>query len=215
MKKNKKLIMNSDYDYYALKMPICFASNNSQTRFWDYTMLRNCVWQVAYGDDKTEFSDFVDFMCVAVRKNNTPDEKNDFVFYNNLSSENKGITLRGDAIGCACPPDDEIFFDFEKVDQEVERIDILISLFEAENNKMDFSPITKMRVRIESDKDDLFYGQTSEHVFQYDYAEFPTDNTVVKIGSLYKEDFGWKYEPIIEELNRNIIETLRSYGFNV
>ena len=65
----KELIINSDYDYYANKNLICYASNNSNDSSWEYKLFHNCEWQVAFEDDQSVQSfDFdVDFLCIAKR----------------------------------------------------------------------------------------------------------------------------------------------------
>ena len=46
--KKKRLVTNTDYEYYGSKNPICDASNNSISESCNYAFTRNCEWQMAY-----------------------------------------------------------------------------------------------------------------------------------------------------------------------
>lgn len=215
--KNKELIVNADYEYYASKRPICYASNNSESSFCDYVMKSNCEWQVAfeYDDSNRPFDFDVDFLCIAKRDGCVPDDCEDVVFWNNISSANHGIQMMGDSIGDACPPNEIFWIDFNNINSSVVQIDFLITLFAAEEQGIDFSLINKLRMRIEGDKDDMLFEMRANVVFQYDLVMFPHKHTVVKLGSLMKEKCGWSYKPVVEGFEMNLIEVVRTYGFDV
>lgn len=213
----KELIINSDYDYYAYKNSICYASNNSNENSWEYRLLHNCEWQVAFDYDKSvqSFDYDVDFLCIAKRKSNKANDSKDLVFWNNAYSENRGIIMMGDNIGGACPPDEGFWVDFGKIDSDVIRIDFLMTLYFAENKDISFSSLIKLRTRIIGDKKELMLGEESSNVFQYDYTSFPCDCSVVKLGCLIREKGGWRYKPTTEGFNINLKDVIKTYGFDV
>ena len=214
--KSKRLIENSDYRWGTSETPIRYASNNSKSKTWDYVMKHNCEWQAVfeYACDNKKASQFaVDVFCVALGDNRIPDINNDIVFYGNKTSENNGIQTMIDIIGGASYPDEVYWIDFTKIDNNIIRIEFLLCIYMAEEKGLDFTSLTKLRVRVEGDKESVF-GHIPIDIFQYDIDEIPCTCSVIKIGSLLRDPYGWSYNTTVEGYNMGLVEVLEAYGFN-
>ena len=221
----KELITNSDFEQHSsfrgpvVGGPICYASNNSDENCREYRTFHNCAWKIAIEDNTLDssFSESeIDCLYIAVRNSGVPHE-DDLVFWNNKISGDEGIVLFGGWPAGNYPPHSITLFNFDKIDPDIKQIDFLLAIYDAEPRKLDFSELTKIRVRIESDKKDFdlnaAYGEECENIYQYDIASIPYESNVLKIGSFVRDPDGWIYKPVVEGFDKGLKEVLPKYGF--
>lgn len=140
----------------------------------------------------------------------------DFVFYGNLESGNGAVKHTGDNLeGSDGITDDEvIFIDFTKLPNRVERIDVAVTIYDAELRKQNFGQIDKCYIRvakmIESQN-----PQNAVEVLKYEMNEDFDKETALIVGSFYKYKNAWKFKAIGSGWNKGHKALVENYGLEV
>lgn len=114
-------------------------------------------------------------------------EKN-FVFFNNLKSPCGSVTHKGDNLTGAGDGDDEVIeVDLEKVPEDVDSINVIVNIYQADARKQNFGQVKNAFARI-------FDTETKTEVLKYDLSEDFSSETVVMFGRLYRHNGAWKFE---------------------
>ncbi|MBR8826728.1 MAG: TerD family protein [Gomphosphaeria aponina SAG 52.96 = DSM 107014] len=115
-----------------------------------------------------------------------------FVFYNNLTSPDpdQSVKLMGDNQTGAGEGDDEVIIvDLRKVPQEVQKIAITVTIYEAEKRHQNFGQVRNAYVR-------LVDVQTKAEVLRYDLQEDYSTETALIMAELYRKDGEWRINAV-------------------
>jgi tellurium resistance protein TerD len=147
-------------------------------------------WDVNRTDTGTEFDLDVSVFLLGTNEKIVSDKH--FIFYNNLTSPDpdKSIQLMGDNRTGAGEGDDEgMVVDFRKVPQDVEKIVITVTIYDADKRKQNFGQVSNAYVR-------LLNVETKEEVLRYDLDEDFSIETAIIMAEIYRKDGEWRVNAV-------------------
>ncbi len=138
----------------------------------------------------------------------------DFVFYNNLSARNGAVVHNGDnRTGEGDGDDETILIDFSKVPQEIEKIAITVTIFDAQQKNQNFGQVSNSYVRVlKIDNPD---DQGGEEVLRFDLVEEFSIETALVVCEIYRYNGDWKFNAVAAGYQGGLEALCRSYGVNV
>lgn len=138
----------------------------------------------------------------------------DFVFYNNLSARNGAVQHTGDnRTGEGDGDDEAIIIDFTKIPQEIQKIAVTVTIFDAQAKNQNFGQVSNSYVRIVkiANPDD----QNGEEVLRFDLVEEFSIETALVVCEIYRYNGDWKFNAVAAGYQGGLEALCRSYGVNV
>lgn len=133
----------------------------------------------------------------------------DFIFYNNLETEQGCIKHLGDAIGGEAEGDDEeIHLDLEMMPYDVEKIAFAVTIHNASERKQTFGIIKNAFIRIVNE-------DTKVEIARFDLSEDASEQNAMVFGELEREGMGWKFKAIGTGHDGGLYKIAHEYGVNV
>lgn len=133
--------------------------------------------------------------------------KEDIVYFGNLSHKSGTIRHMGDNLTGAGDGDDEqILIDLAKIPQEYDRLVFVVNIYQAVQRKQHFGLIQNAFIR-------LVDGRNNNEMCKYDLTEDYSGMTAMIFGEVYRRDGEWKFnaigqgtnDPGISELSKRYI----------
>lgn len=138
----------------------------------------------------------------------------DFIFYNNLESRNGAVVHTGDnRIGEEKIDNEVIMIDFSKLPDDIQRISIVVTIYDAEERKQNFGQVSNAYIRIAKMEDE--FDDVGEHVLKFDLENEFSSETALVIAEIYKENCEWKFKAIASGYQGGLESIVRSFGGNV
>ncbi len=147
-------------------------------------------WDVKNTDTGSDFD--LDASAFLLDKNEKLISEQHFIFYNNLTSPDpdKSVQLMGDNLTGEGEGDDEVIIvDLRKVPQEVAKIAITVTIYDAEKRKQNFGQVQNAFVR-------LVDVQSKKEVLRYDLQEDYSIETALIMAELYRKDGDWRVNAV-------------------
>jgi len=147
-------------------------------------------WDVNTTDTGTDFD--LDVSVFLLGDNDKLVSDKHFIFYNNLVSpdSDQSIKLLGDNRTGEGEGDDEgLIVDLRKVPSDVAKIEVTVTIYEADKRKQNFGQVTNAYIR-------LVDVQTKEEVLRYDLTEDFSVETAVIMAELYRKDGDWRLNAV-------------------
>lgn len=133
----------------------------------------------------------------------------DFVFYNNLATENGALRHLGDNTSGEGEGDDEqIHVALEELPFDVERISFSVSIHNAEERKQNFGMIKNAFIRIVNE-------DTCAELARFDLSEDASDDNAMVFGEMVREGISWKFRALGQGGNGGLYRIAREFGVNV
>jgi tellurium resistance protein TerD len=133
----------------------------------------------------------------------------DFVFYNNLESEDKAIRHKGDStIGEADGDDEIIEIDLETMAFDVEKVAFTVTIHNAEERQQNFGLIKDAYIRIEN-------LETGQELARFDLTEDAAQDNGIVFGELVRDVSRWKFRALGTGSNGGLYRIARDFGVNV
>lgn len=164
-------------------------------------------WDVNAFDTGSAFDlDSSAFLLTDAGKVSKPE---DFVFYGNLNHPSGAVKHCGDNLTGAGDGDDEqIKIDLSQVPAEITKIDITVTIHEAEARRQNFGQVSNSFIRI-------YNEETGEEILRYDLGEDFSIETAVVFGELYKYGEEWKFTAMGSGYNGGLSALCGSFGVEV
>lgn len=138
----------------------------------------------------------------------------DFVFYNNLSARNGAVQHTGDnRTGEGDGDDEAIIIDFTKIPQEIEKIAVTVTIFDAQQKNQNFGQVSNSYVRVV--KIDSPDDKNGEEVLRFDLVEEFSIETALVVCEIYRYNGDWKFNAVAAGYQGGLEALCRSYGVNV
>lgn len=140
----------------------------------------------------------------------------DFVFYNQPDWNNHTIWSSGDdqTGGNSDDGDDEqIFIDFGKIPDWVDRIAITVTIHDAVNRRQNFGQVSNAYVRVAKIQNE--FDTTGETVIQFDLEEEFSIETALVVCEIYRKNGEWKFNAVAAGYQGGLEALCRNYGVNV
>lgn len=153
------------------------------------------------------------FVCGANGKVQSDD---DFIFYNNPDWRNHTIWSSGDdqSGGNSEDGDDEqIFIDFSKVPEWVNKIAITVTIHDAVNRRQNFGQVSNAYVRVAKVQNE--FDSVGETVIQFDLEEEFSIETALVVCEIYRKNGEWKFNAVAAGYQGGLEALCRNYGVNV
>jgi tellurium resistance protein TerD len=133
---------------------------------------------------------------------------NDFIFYNNLKSSDGSVVHAGDNTTGAGEGDDEtIMVDLAKVPPEIDKIEVCVTIHEAEARKQNFGMVGKAYIRCVN-------ADGNAELARYDLSEDGSTETAMIFGELYRAGSEWKFKAVGQGFKGGLGPLARSFGVN-
>ena len=151
----------------------------------------------------------LDASCFMLGANGKVRSDSDFIFYNNLKSADGSVEHTGDNRTGEGEGDDEaINIELFKVPADVTKLDIAVTIHEAEQRKQNFGMVSNAYIRVVNRK-------TGKEIARYDLSEDASTNTAMIFGELYKHNNEWKFKAVGQGYDGGLGPLAKNFGVNV
>ncbi|AFK67241.1 MULTISPECIES: TerD family protein [Pseudomonas] len=156
--------------------------------------------------DGTEFD--LDASAFLLAANGKVRGEADFIFYNQLKSQDGSIEHTGDNRTGAGDGDDEVLkVDLSRVPADIDKIAFTVTIHDADVRKQNFGQVGGSFIRIANDV-------TGAEVVRYDLAEDASTETAMIFAELYRNNGEWKFRAVGQGYAGGLKALANSYGLN-
>ncbi|NNP70283.1 TerD family protein [Acinetobacter sp. Ac_5812] len=133
----------------------------------------------------------------------------DFIFYNQLRSQDGSVEHTGDNRSGQGDGDDEtLLVDLSKVSPELEKIAITVTIHDAQARGQNFGQIANAFIRIVNQ-------DTNVEVVRFDLAEDYSTETAMVFGEVYRHNGEWKFKAVGQGYSGGLAAMCQQYGIQV
>lgn len=168
---------------------------------------------VGLGWDTNKYSGGYDFDLDAtaflLKGDNKVSSNQDFVYYGNLRHSSGSVEHMGDNLTGGNEGDDEqIQVDLNRVPDTIERIAVVVTIYDAEKRKQNFGQVSNAYIRI------LDRASGSE-LLRYDLGEDFSIEASVVVGEIYRYKGEWKFNAVGSGFKGGLKSLCQNYGVNL
>jgi tellurium resistance protein TerD len=132
-----------------------------------------------------------------------------FIFFNNLTSPDGSVEHTGDNLTGEGEGDDEaIKVNLVAVPQEVDKIVVTVSIYDADNRQQSFGQVRNAFIRVVNQADNA-------EITRYDLSEDASTETAMIFGELYRNGAEWKFRAVGQGYSTGLSGIARDFGVNV
>jgi len=151
----------------------------------------------------------LDASCLLINGQNMIGKPQDLIFYNNKQSMDGSILHHGDNLtGVGEGDDEQVSVELARVPPEVQRIEFVVSIYEAEQRGQNFGMIQRAYIRI-LDPD------TQQEIVRYDLTEEACMWSCMMFGELYRYGNEWKFRALGNGVQGGLKAACAQYGLNL
>ncbi|MEQ1064351.1 TerD family protein [Acinetobacter sp. XH1741] len=133
----------------------------------------------------------------------------DFIFYNQLKSQDGAVEHTGDNRSGQGDGDDEtLVVNLSKVAPEVEKIAITVTIHDAQARGQNFGQIANAFIRVVNQ-------DTNVEVVRFDLAEDYSTETAMVFGEVYRHNGEWKFKAVGQGYSGGLAAMCQQYGIQV
>lgn len=133
----------------------------------------------------------------------------DFVFYGNKATADGSVSHGGDNLTGEGEGDDEtITVDLSKVPADIERVALVVSIYEAETRSQTFGQVRNAFIRLAN-------AETGSEEVRYDLSEDYSTETAVIFAEVYRNNGEWKFKAIGQGFGDGLAGVARDFGVSV
>ncbi|MBV5311232.1 TerD family protein [Chromatium okenii] len=139
----------------------------------------------------------------------------DFVFYNQLVSSCSSVEHTGDnRIGAGEGDDEAIKIDLEQVSEDIVRIVICVTIYDAEERYQSFGQVSNAFIRIVNLNALDSQGQlrTDAEIARFDLSEDYSTETAMIFGEIYRHRGDWKFKAVGQGFKDGLAALCRQFG---
>jgi tellurium resistance protein TerD len=130
----------------------------------------------------------------------------DFVFYNNLQSEEGSVEHTGDrSTGVAAGDDERLQVDLTHVPPEIERIAVAVTVQDADQRHQNLGMVGHAHIR-------CLNADTDREIARYELPHNLSTETSMVFGELYRNGGDWKFRAVGQGYQGGLAPLARSYG---
>jgi tellurium resistance protein TerD len=132
-----------------------------------------------------------------------------FVFYNNNTSPDGAVVHLGDnRSGAGAGDDEQINVELTKVDQELQKISVAVTIHEAEARRQNFGQVRNAFIRVVNQAD-------NKEIARYDLSEEASTETAMIFGEVYRYNQEWKFRAVGQGFAGGLRPLALHFGVNV
>ena len=133
----------------------------------------------------------------------------DFIFYNQLKSQDGSVEHTGDNRSGQGDGDDEsLVVDLSKVSPEIEKIAITVTIHDAQSRGQNFGQIANAFIRVVNQDSGI-------EIVRFDLAEDYSTETAMVFGEVYRHNGEWKFKAIGQGFKGGLGPLAQNFGVNV
>ena len=133
----------------------------------------------------------------------------DFIFFNNLKSDNGAVEYTGDNRTGAGDGDDEaIKVNLANIPADVNKVALCAIIYEGQARNQNFGQVGEAYIRIVNDNG-------GSEIARYDLSEDGSTETAMIFGELYRHSGDWKFRAVGQGFSGGLGPLAGSYGVNV
>ena len=138
----------------------------------------------------------------------------DFVFYNNLNGRDGAVVHTGDNLTGDGDGDDEvIMIDFTKIPEEITRIAVVVTIYDADVRRQNFGQVDNAYIRLAKLADE--FDTVGTPILRFDLTEEFSVETALVVAEIYKRNGEWKFNAVAAGYEGGLEAICRSFGANV
>ncbi|CAB3968822.1 chemical-damaging agent resistance protein C [Burkholderia sp. AU31652] len=132
----------------------------------------------------------------------------DFIFYNQLRSQDGSVEHTGDNRTGAGDGDDEVIkVDLSRVPADIDKIAFTVTIHDAEARKQNFGQVSNSFIRVVNET-------SGAEVVRYDLAEDASTETAMIFAELYRSSGEWKFRAVGQGYAGGLRALANGYGMN-
>ncbi|MFP3504441.1 TerD family protein [Burkholderia sp. SIMBA_062] len=156
--------------------------------------------------DGTEFD--LDASAFLLGANGKVRGEADFIFYNQLRSQDGSVEHTGDNRTGAGDGDDEVLkVDLSRVPADIDKIAFTVTIHDAEARKQNFGQVSNSFIRVVNEI-------SGAEVVRYDLAEDASTETAMIFAELYRSGGEWKFRAVGQGYAGGLRALANGYGMN-
>lgn len=133
----------------------------------------------------------------------------DFIFYNQLKSQDGSVEHTGDNRSGQGDGDDEsLLVDLSKVSPEIEKIAITVTIHDAQSRGQNFGQIANAFIRVVNQDSGI-------EIVRFDLAEDYSTETAMVFGEVYRHNGEWKFRAVGQGYAGGLAAMCQQYGIQV
>ena len=133
----------------------------------------------------------------------------DFIFFNNLKSDNGAVEHTGDNRTGAGDGDDEaLVVKLDVVPADVQKLAFAVTIHEADSRKLNFGMVNNAFIRIVNKENNV-------EIARFDLSEDASTDTAMTFGEVYRHGSEWKFRAVGQGYTGGLAPLARNYGVNV
>ena len=133
----------------------------------------------------------------------------DFIFYNQLRSQDGSVEHTGDNLTGGGEGDDEVVLvDLTKVPADVQKVVFTVTIHDAEQRRQSFGQVQNAFIR-------LVNADTNVEVARYDLTEDASVETAMIFGEIYRHNNEWKFGAVGQGYAGGLAAMCQQYGINI
>ena len=133
----------------------------------------------------------------------------DFIFYNQLKSQDGSVEHTGDNRSGQGDGDDEsIKVDLSRVPAVVEKIAVTVTIHDAQSRGQNFGQIANAFIRVVNQDSNI-------EIVRFDLAEDYSTETAMVFGEVYRHNGEWKFRAVGQGYAGGLAAMCQQYGINV
>src|SRR5699024_6233239 len=133
----------------------------------------------------------------------------DFIFYNQLKSDNGAIEHTGDnRTGEGDGDDEKIKINLASIPADVSKVAICAIIYEGTARNQNFGQVGDAYIRVVNDNGEA-------EIARYDLSEDGSTETAMIFGELYRHNGDWKFRAVGQGFSGGLGPLASSYGVNV
>ena len=133
----------------------------------------------------------------------------DFIFYNQLKSQDGSVEHTGDNRSGQGDGDDEsLVVDLSKASPEIEKIAITVTIHDAQSRGQNFGQIANAFIRVVNQDSGI-------EIVRFDLAEDYSTETAMVFGEVYRHNGEWKFRAVGQGYAGGLAAMCQQYGIQV
>ena len=133
----------------------------------------------------------------------------DFIFYNNATSQCGAVKHMGDnRTGAGDGDDEQVEIDLSKIQSDVKKVAVCVSIHEAVSRCQNFGMVQNAFIRV-------IDSNSNEELARFDLSEDFSIETSVVFGEIYKHNEEWKFKAIGQGFSGGLENLLANFGISL
>ena len=189
-------------------MPVCLSKGQKVSLTKDNPGLQKVIvglgWDLNRYDTGGDFD--LDAAVFMLTDSGKVSRQEDFVFYGNPKDPSGAVQHMGDnRTGEGEGEDEQILIDLSKVPDNITKIAITVTIYDAEGRRQNFGQVNNSFIR-------LYNEQNNQELLRYDLEEDFSIETAAVFGELYKHNGEWKFNAIGSGYQGGLAALCAGYG---